>query len=342
MASIYERAPGVWWVSYIVHGRRIQKRIPDVYTEADAESYKTILESQQLTDPDSLLVRDIDAETFWTRYQAKTMHKRPNTRAAEAQAWKQFTEAIHPKTIGSITRADVEAFRVAVKARDGVKSDATVNSRLRVLSAIVGTATEYGIYRGRNPFKGVKRLKLVTKSPERLNGEQLDTLLGAAEAHSPALHLYVALGAIAGFRKGESCWARWSWFRWDTQRIILQAHDAWTPKDYEFRELPLFSKLAGILEKYGPGEPDEYVIPSRRVVTKAQYRNDQKTHLADVGEACGVGKVKPHSLRRTFATLAHERGVPVNTIREWLGHSNIATTLGYLGRTENDQYVDLF
>jgi integrase len=38
-----------------------------------------------------------------------------------------------------------------------------------------------------------------------------------------------------------------------------------------------------------------------------------------------------HAFRRTFATIHHEdNGVSVNTLKTWLGHKDIETTMRYL------------
>ena len=37
-----------------------------------------------------------------------------------------------------------------------------------------------------------------------------------------------------------------------------------------------------------------------------------------------------HKMRKTYASLLHAHGVPLDCIREMLGHSNLATTLSYI------------
>jgi len=44
-----------------------------------------------------------------------------------------------------------------------------------------------------------------------------------------------------------------------------------------------------------------------------------------------VHLVQPHDLRRTYARQLYEAGVDINRIRQNLGHTNINTTLGYIG-----------
>jgi site-specific recombinase XerD len=52
--------------------------------------------------------------------------------------------------------------------------------------------------------------------------------------------------------------------------------------------------------------------------------------LKDIGQKAGVENVHPHRFRRTFATDLWKAGVPVETIRILMGHTNIATTLRYI------------
>ena len=48
------------------------------------------------------------------------------------------------------------------------------------------------------------------------------------------------------------------------------------------------------------------------------------------GAAIGKPDLAPHDLRRTYAQLGYEAGVPVTQISRLLGHANIATTQRYL------------
>lgn len=47
--------------------------------------------------------------------------------------------------------------------------------------------------------------------------------------------------------------------------------------------------------------------------------------------------VQPHDLRRTYARLLYEAGVPIVAIQQNLGHSDLKTTLGYIGDLNIDQ-----
>lgn len=51
--------------------------------------------------------------------------------------------------------------------------------------------------------------------------------------------------------------------------------------------------------------------------------------LRAIGEQVNVGKVHPHKFRRTLATMAIDKGMPIEQVQKMLGHVKIDTTLHY-------------
>ena len=51
--------------------------------------------------------------------------------------------------------------------------------------------------------------------------------------------------------------------------------------------------------------------------------------LREMGKKLGVEKVHPHKFRRTMATRAIEKGMPIEQVQKILGHEQIDTTLRY-------------
>ena len=51
--------------------------------------------------------------------------------------------------------------------------------------------------------------------------------------------------------------------------------------------------------------------------------------LREMGKKLGVEKVHPHKFRRTMATRAIEKGMPIEQVQKLLGHVKIDTTLHY-------------
>lgn len=61
----------------------------------------------------------------------------------------------------------------------------------------------------------------------------------------------------------------------------------------------------------------------------------QKMIKEIAGRAC-VTKAHPHKFRRTSATLALKRGMSLNDVRRFLGHTSVDTTLQYIDTTGSD------
>lgn len=51
--------------------------------------------------------------------------------------------------------------------------------------------------------------------------------------------------------------------------------------------------------------------------------------LKNMGEDCNVNHVHPHKFRRTMATTAIDKGMPIEQVQHLLGHEKIDTTLHY-------------
>ena len=51
--------------------------------------------------------------------------------------------------------------------------------------------------------------------------------------------------------------------------------------------------------------------------------------LKKMGEDCNVNHVHPHKFRRTMATTAIDKGMPIEQVQHLLGHEKIDTTLHY-------------
>ncbi len=54
-----------------------------------------------------------------------------------------------------------------------------------------------------------------------------------------------------------------------------------------------------------------------------------ETRLREFGKQLGLHKVHPHKFRRTLATMAIDKGMPIEQLQQLLGHRKIDTTLQY-------------
>ena len=58
--------------------------------------------------------------------------------------------------------------------------------------------------------------------------------------------------------------------------------------------------------------------------------------LRELGEKLNIDKVHPHRFRRTLATSAIDKGMPIEQVQKLLGHQSIDTTLQYSMVSQNN------
>ena len=58
--------------------------------------------------------------------------------------------------------------------------------------------------------------------------------------------------------------------------------------------------------------------------------------LRELGRKLGISKVHPHKFRRTVATKAIDKGMPIEQVQSLLGHSQIDTTMHYAMVNQNN------
>ena len=104
-----------------------------------------------------------------------------------------------------------------------------------------------------------------------------------------------------------------------------------TPSKVKLLDIPL-----SIIKKYESKRDGDFLLP---VISNAKYN----LYLKEVATACGIQKnITSHLARHTFATtVTLEKGVPIETVSEMLGHKHITTTQIYAKMTGNKMKEDM-
>ena len=58
--------------------------------------------------------------------------------------------------------------------------------------------------------------------------------------------------------------------------------------------------------------------------------------LRELGRSVKIAKIHPHKFRRTMATRAIDKGMPIEQVQKILGHSQIDTTMQYAMVNQNN------
>jgi integrase len=211
-----------------------------------------------------------------------------------------------------ISIEDVDKYRAA-KLREGKLAPNAVNKTIVRLAQVLETAVEYG-HIERNPAKGKRRRAKATE-PRRtwVEPEQLIALIDAADIY---LRPIIATLAGAGLRIGEAVALDWRDVRLGTGTLIVRESKTAAGEGREV-DLPigLQEELATWRARSTRTRPGDPVFVSRERNGKhaRQTPRNVQARLSTAVKAANaklkdtgieqIGKVSPHSLRRTYASL---------------------------------------
>lgn len=188
-----------------------------------------------------------------------------------------------------------------------------------------------------------KRLEAINKSihVEQAKGEKAHFWLTQAEVrqllNACADDIYgqrdkVILGLLvgAGLRREELSNLRFEHITKMGDRTVIQVIAGKGAKD---RVIPINGKLAKLLEDW------QRIAGSGFVARSLGMNRELGDNLSPVqifritrsyGERIGKPELAAHDLRRSYAQLGYEAGVPITQISKLLGHTSVATTQKYL------------
>lgn len=192
-----------------------------------------------------------------------------------------------------------------------------------LLGGIFSYAVDAGLMTN-NPVRGVKRYR-DRKSQRFLSASELirfGQALRDAEANGANPHAVAILRLLilTGCRKGEIQCLQWPQIDFDLG--FLRLPDSKT--GYSVR--PLNGPAKSILKGQPKHQDTEFVFPSNS--PDKPYVGTPKV-WQKVREAAGIGDVRLHDLRHSFASIAVSGGASLPVIGALLGHKDAATTAQY-------------
>jgi len=128
----------------------------------------------------------------------------------------------------------------------------------------------------------------------------------------------VLLSINTGMRRGELLALRWSSVDTKGKQLTVEGS---TSKSQQTRHIPLNAEALEVLKHWkGQASDTERVFP---------VDTSFKTAWSALLERAKISRFRWHDLRHHFASRLVQAGVPLNTVRELLGHGSLAMTLRY-------------
>jgi integrase len=261
-------------------------------------------------------------------------------------------DSIMAQRIDVITGRDLDQIRTGWM--QGGNKASTVNRKMGSISGVFSRAVEWE-YVSVHPMAKVKQLKVDSMGLVRyLDDDENIRLRTAMDARQdearderdsgnkwradrdkelfPGLrdltftdHLkpMVLVSLNTGMRRGELFDLKWSTVNFTT-KTITAAGD--TTKTNDTRHIPMNKEVVAALEAWKKqAGKSRYVFPS-----KAGGRlEDVKAAWLKLLERASIEAFRWHDMRHDFASRLVMAGVPLNTVRDLLGHSDIKMTLRY-------------
>jgi integrase/recombinase XerD len=144
---------------------------------------------------------------------------------------------------------------------------------------------------------------------------------------------------MTGMREQEAKCCDWSDVNLvaSSVRVSHKPDRGWTPKAYKEREIPIPSKLAKSLKALKARAVNDcnLVFPTAGCRPKLNFLDD----LTAVAERAQLDPESfwLHKFRATFATRCRWAGVDLRTVQQWLGHSDMESTMRYLKPSRSQQ-----
>lgn len=201
-------------------------------------------------------------------------------------------------------------------------SRVTIDNIRRILSSFFSWLEDED-YILKSPVRRIHKVKTATNIKETYSDEALELMRdNCTELRDLAM---IDMLASTGMRVGEM--------------VLLNRNDI----DFNERECIVFGKGSKErvvyfdartkihLQNYLDSRTDNN--PALFVTLKAPHNRLKiggiETRLREFGKQIGLQKVHPHKFRRTLATMAIDKGMPIEQLQQLLGHRKIDTTLQY-------------
>lgn len=207
-------------------------------------------------------------------------------------------------------------------SRDGRVSKATVDNVRRVISSFFSWLEEED-YIYKSPVRRIKKIRTSRVLKPVYSDEALEELRDCCENLRDLA--MIDLLTSTGIRVGELV-------KLDRRDVDFAARECVVhgkgDKDRRvYFDARAKTHLLAYLEHRNDDEPALFVSlhsPHRRLQISGV-----EARLRKLGEDAGVKNVHPHKFRRTLATKAIDKGMPIEQVQVLLGHSKIDTTLCY-------------
>lgn len=232
------------------------------------------------------------------------------------------------KDIAEITTNDIRSYLSEFQAKNN-SSRTTIDNIRRIFSSFFSWLEDED-YIVKSPVRRIHKVKSEITVKETINDEDLETLRDSCtEIRDLAM---VDFLVSTGVRVGELVKINISDINFNERQCVVLG------KGNKERTVYFNARAKIHLQNYLSSRTD----PNPALFVSLSKPNSRLTisgvenRIRILGKEAKIGRVHPHKFRRTLATMAIDKGMPIEQVQRLLGHCKIDTTLHYAMVNQNN------
>ena len=231
-----------------------------------------------------------------------------------------MTEVIN-KGVRHMQTDDLRAYLTEYQEKHG-SSRVTIDNIRRILSSFFSWLEDED-HILKSPVRRIHKVKTATNIKETYTDEELEKMRdNCVELRDLAI---VDMLASTGMRIGEMVLLNKADINFNERECVVFG------KGDKERVVYFDARTKIHLQNYINSRSDN--DPALFVTLRAPHTRIKiggiESRLREIGRSLEIEKVHPHKFRRTLATMAIDKGMPIEQLQQLLGHKRIDTTLQY-------------
>lgn len=232
------------------------------------------------------------------------------------------------KAIADVTTNDIRRYLSAVQSKRN-SSKVTIDNIRRIFSSFFSWLEDED-YIVKSPVRRIHKVRAEVTVKETISDEQLETLRDSCtELRDLAL---VDFLVSTGVRVGELVTINRADIDFNERQCVVLG------KGGKERTVYFNARAKVHLLNYLASRTDSQralfvslASPHRRLTISGV-----ETRIRQLGKTAKICRIYPHKFRRTLATMAIDKGMPIEQVQRLLGHTKIDTTLHYAMVNQNN------
>ena len=225
------------------------------------------------------------------------------------------------KRIDALETNDIRSYLARYQEERG-SSRVTIDNLRRIFSSFFAWLEDED-YIAKSPVRRIHKVRTESLVKEVISDEHMETLRDAC--HEIRDLAMIDLLASTGMRVGELVKINCGDIDFHERQCIVFG------KGNKEREVYFNARTKIHLKRYLESRKDNNpaLFVSLSLPHNRLSIGGVEKRLRQLGKRVGLSKIHPHKFRRTLATMAIDKGMPIEQVQRLLGHVKIDTTLHY-------------